>query len=141
MANSRIPLNESGHGCHSSCLSCLCPRSVVNLSQASLPSPRFCRHPPPNKGLRRCSRWGPSQPLQHSCSSSSLSSLELSDTKVHEPYIRALLGTASRFCEVVVLKLRTVPNHPTLSSQPTKPTTLFSKHATQQANTHTKSVA
>jgi len=37
-----------------------------------------------------------------------LSSLELSDTKVYEPYIRALLGTASRFCEVGVLKSRTV---------------------------------
>jgi len=37
-----------------------------------------------------------------------LSSLELSDTKVYEPQIRALLETASHFCEVVVLKLRTV---------------------------------
>jgi len=27
-----------------------------------------------------------------------LSSLELSDTKGYEPYIRALLGTASLFC-------------------------------------------
>jgi len=34
--------------------------------------------------------------------------LELSDTKVYETQIRALLGTASHFCEVVVLKLRTV---------------------------------
>ena len=40
-----------------------------------------------------------------SSSSLLLSSLELSDTQVHEPSIRALLGTASRFCEVVVLKL------------------------------------
>ena len=31
-----------------------------------------------------------------------LSSLELSDTKVYKPYIRALLGTASHFWEVVV---------------------------------------
>ena len=38
-----------------------------------------------------------------------LSSLELRDTKVYEPQIRALLGTASHFCQVVVLKLRTVP--------------------------------
>ena len=30
-----------------------------------------------------------------------LSSLELSDAKVYEPYIRAILGTASHFCEVV----------------------------------------
>ena len=37
-------------------------------------------------------------------SSSLLSSLELSDTKVYEPQIRALLGTASHFCKVVVLK-------------------------------------
>ena len=36
-------------------------------------------------------------------------SLELSDTKVYEPQIRALLGTASHFCEAVVLRLRTVP--------------------------------
>ena len=35
--------------------------------------------------------------------------LELSDTKVYEPQMRALLGTASPFCEVVVLKLRTEP--------------------------------
>jgi len=44
--------------------------------------------------------------LERNSSSSSLllSSLELSDTKVYEPYIRALLGTASQFCEVVVLK-------------------------------------
>jgi len=28
----------------------------------------------------------------------------LSDTQVYAPYIRALLGTASHFCEVVVLK-------------------------------------
>ena len=38
-----------------------------------------------------------------------LSSLELSNTKVYEPQIRALLGTASHFCQVGVLKLRTVP--------------------------------
>jgi len=30
--------------------------------------------------------------------------LELSDTKVYEPYIQALLGTASHYCEAVVLK-------------------------------------
>ena len=41
-------------------------------------------------------------------SSLSLSSLELSDTKVHDPYIRALLGTALHSCEVVILKFRTV---------------------------------
>jgi len=33
----------------------------------------------------------------------------LSDTKVYEPSIRARLGTAAHFCEVVVLKLRTGP--------------------------------
>ena len=36
--------------------------------------------------------------------------LELSDTKVYKPEIRALLGTASHYCEAVVLKSRTVPN-------------------------------
>ena len=38
-----------------------------------------------------------------------LSSLESSDAKVYEPYIRALLGAASQFCGVVVLKSRTPP--------------------------------
>ena len=38
-------------------------------------------------------------------SSSLLSSLELSGTQVYEPQIRALLGTTSHFCQVVVLKL------------------------------------
>ena len=33
-----------------------------------------------------------------------LSNLELIDVKVYAPYIRALLGTASQFCEVVALK-------------------------------------
>jgi hypothetical protein len=36
-----------------------------------------------------------------------LSSLELSDVQVYEPSIRALLGTASHFCEQFVPKLRT----------------------------------
>ena len=40
-----------------------------------------------------------------SSSSLLLSSLELSDTHVYEPYIRALFGTASHICEVFVLKL------------------------------------
>jgi len=44
-----------------------------------------------------------------SSSSLLLSSLELSDTTICQPYIRALLGTASHFCEAVVLTLRTVP--------------------------------
>jgi len=40
-------------------------------------------------------------------SSSSLlrSSLELSDTKVYEPQIRARLGATANFCKAVVLKL------------------------------------
>ena len=38
---------------------------------------------------------------------SSLSSRVLSHTHVYEPEIRALLGTASQLCEVVVLTLRT----------------------------------
>jgi len=42
-----------------------------------------------------------------SSSSLLLSCLELSDTQVREPQIRALLGTALHFCKVVVLKLRT----------------------------------
>ena len=38
----------------------------------------------------------------------SLSSLALSNTNVYEPQIRALLKTAAHFCELVVLKLRTM---------------------------------
>ena len=48
-------------------------------------------------------------------SSLSTSSLELSDTTVYEPSIRALLGPASQFCEAVVLRSRTLPNGTTLS--------------------------
>ena len=36
---------------------------------------------------------------RRSSSSLLLSSLELIDTQVYEPYTRALLGTASHFCE------------------------------------------
>ena len=46
------------------------------------------------------------------------SNLELSDTKVCEPYIRALLGTASHFCVVLALKLRAVPIGTALISFP-----------------------
>ena len=43
-----------------------------------------------------------------SCSSILHSSLELSDTKVYVPQIRALLGAASHLCAEVVRKLRDV---------------------------------
>ena len=42
----------------------------------------------------------------HPSSSSLLRSSKV--YKIYEPYIRALLGTASQFCEVVVLESRTV---------------------------------
>ena len=48
-------------------------------------------------------------------SSSLLASLDLSNTSIYEPQIRALLGTAPHFCQTVVLELRTVPNCTTLS--------------------------
>ena len=38
-----------------------------------------------------------------------LSSLELRDTKVHESYIQALLGTAAKFCEVASSNWQNVP--------------------------------
>ena len=47
---------------------------------------------------------GPSEPC----------TLQLGDTQVYEPEIRALLGTASHFCEASALELRTVPNGTTL---------------------------
>ena len=46
-------------------------------------------------------------PESFSSSSLLLSSLQLSNEKVYEPSIRARLGNAAHFCEVVVLKLRT----------------------------------
>jgi len=45
-----------------------------------------------------------SEGRRHASSSSLLlSSLELSDTKVYEPEIRTLLGTAAHFCKVVAM--------------------------------------
>ena len=58
------------------------------------------------------------QPLRRRCLgfkvegssfSSLLSILELSDAKVYGPLIRALLGTASQFCEALLVKLGSVP--------------------------------
>ena len=51
---------------------------------------------PQEPGLRRA---------DGASSSLLLSSLELSDTSIHEPQTRARLGTTSHFCKVVVLKL------------------------------------
>ena len=39
----------------------------------------------------------------------SLSSLESSNTEVYAPWIRALLGTASQFCEAVILNRELYP--------------------------------
>ena len=44
------------------------------------------------------------QRMEGTLPSALLSSLELRDTNVYEPSIRARLGTAAHFCEVVVLK-------------------------------------
>ena len=44
-----------------------------------------------------------------SSSSLLLLSLELSDTTIYEPQIRALLGTASHFCEAVVVSPQAIP--------------------------------
>jgi len=41
-----------------------------------------------------------------------LSSLELSDIQVYEPRLRALLGTASHFCDLSFLNLRTLRDSP-----------------------------
>ena len=50
----------------------------------------------------------PRTPAGRGASSSSAlpSSLDLSDTKVHEPEMRTRLGTAAHLCRVGVLKLR-----------------------------------
>jgi hypothetical protein len=48
----------------------------------------------------------PPGPSTFSSSSLLLSSLELSDAQIYEPQIRALFGTASHFCEAVVVELR-----------------------------------
>ena len=47
---------------------------------------------------------GKSNEIHLSFSSLLLSSLELSDAKVYELSIRALLGIALHFCEVIILK-------------------------------------
>ena len=60
--------------------------------------------------------------LVTSSSSFLLSSLELSNTKVYEPQIRALLGTATHFCQAVVLIFShtgTTLSRPQTTSKPT----------------------
>ena len=59
--------------------------------------------------LRGAFRAAVKQALTLLLSSLLLSSLELSDTQVYVPGIRALVETASQFCEVVVFELSTVP--------------------------------
>ena len=51
---------------------------------------------------------GPLSPQPSTLSPFLLSSLELGDTTIYEPQIRALLGTAPYFCPAPVLKQRTV---------------------------------
>jgi len=67
-----------------------------------------------------CGRKGPSREERGPPSSSSLllSSLELRDTKVYEPEIRARLGTAAHFCEVVEVEVRHLP--PTVRCRATR---------------------
>ena len=70
-----------------------------------------CRgHAPHGARQRACLNSFGGQPSWVGAGSSSsllLSRLQLSDTQVYEPSMRALLGTASHFCELIVLKLRT----------------------------------
>ena len=61
-------------------------------------------------GARQCRQNGCACPPRVPCAASSssfllLSSLELSDTTIYEPSIRALLGIASHFCECFACKL------------------------------------
>ena len=63
-------------------------------------------HGPLGQGLANVSQLVPQafeQQARSSASSLSLSSLELSDTNVYEPRIRALLGTAASSCKVGAL--------------------------------------
>ena len=75
------------------------------------------------------------QRAAHLLSSSSLllSSLESSDTKVYEPSLRARLGTASHFCEVVVLEfsISWPPTDIKSSTMALIPATLFCVRSSQ----------
>ena len=51
--------------------------------------------------------------------------LELSDTEVFEPQIRALLGIAAHYCEAVVLQSRTVPSGTALAFPSSRPCMLL----------------
>ena len=92
--------------------------SIVQRFPPPSPTPPAPPYPlpdtPTNFQASTFSTWRsriPSSVSVYSSSSSSLllSSLELSDTKVYGPQIRALLGTASHFCEIAVLNVRTLP--------------------------------
>ena len=64
-----------------------------------------------------------------SSSSLLLANLELGDTKVYEPSIRALLGTALHFCKIVDLKLISVPNRVEARGSSTRTTSSLPKLA------------
>ena len=57
--------------------------------------------------------WADAEDGADPSSSLLLSSLELSDAKVYAPQIRALLGTAAHFCEVVAHPLSSGREQPT----------------------------
>ena len=86
-----------------------------------------CIHPRRAQGP--CRRVHP-----HPSSSPLLLSLELSDAQVYEPEMRALLGTAANFCEVLVLKSPNVM--PTLETL-TRGWILQAANTTQVPNDHT----
>jgi len=81
--------------------------------------------------MKRGSR-GPEQVIISS--SLLLSRLESSDTQVYEPQTRALLGTDSHLCEVVVLKLRTVPLGTSLRSDVISSIKILSRYSSQLKN-------
>ena len=113
----------------------MCPSNVPRMSLLCL-SYVPPMSPDPNPAFRQDRRGRFSRPIAphrrcnlptSSPSSLLLASLEFSDTKVFQSGLRALPGTASYCCEMVVVKSRTLPISQTPNRAQTPRDSHFSK--------------
>ena len=112
-----IAQQNRSRGCRETCYVWCCHASSISLALLPSPSlvcalslsPSLFRPWATTRAPTQCASWLQSSLLDFSFFLITLG-LKLSDAKVYEPWIRALLGTASHYCEAVVHTPRTVPS-------------------------------